>query len=78
VQFDNFNNIEHNELRTWNRCATVFNILKLHGSKVLNKYLEQFSEDERDEMSNMFKVIKEKGYEYTRARINRDSATLAA
>jgi hypothetical protein len=78
VQFDNFNNIENNELRTWNRCATVFNILKLHGSKVLNKYLEQFSEDERKAIAGMFATIKEKGYEFTRARINRETATLAA
>jgi hypothetical protein len=78
VHFDNFNNIENKELRTWNRCATVFNILKLHGSKLLNKYLEQFSEDDRKDIGNMFGMIKEKGYESTRARINRECATVLA
>lgn len=78
MQFDNYNNIENKELRVWNRCATVYNILGRHGSKALNKYLANFSEVERNEMSSMFARIKENGYESTRARINREAATTVA
>ena len=77
MQFDTFNNINNKELRTWNRCATVFNIMARHGSEILNKYLGNFTEEERNDLSQMFKRVKENGYESTRAEINRTAATAA-
>lgn len=75
-----FNDITNPDLRVWNRCAMIFNIMKDQDVKTATKYAGGFSETERNDISNMFNRIKNDGYEQTRAAINRTvtSATLTA
>jgi hypothetical protein len=75
-----FNDITNPELRTWNRCAMIFNIMKDKGIKEGAAYAGSFSMLEREEISKMYERINRDGYERTRAEINRNvqSATIAA
>lgn len=75
-----FNDITNPELRIWNRCAIIFNLMKDKGSESVSKYVSGFTEVERKELTDMFGRIKRDGYESTRAAINRNvqSATLVA
>ncbi len=77
MQFETFHDVNNKELRIWNRCASVYNILARHGNDAMQKYLTNFTEVEREELSQMFATIKEQGYESVRARINREAATVA-
>lgn len=75
-----FNDITNPELRTWNRCAMIFNLMKDKGVQHATKYAGSFSLSERNEISRMYERITRDGYEKTRAAINRNvqSATIAA
>lgn len=75
-----FTEITNPDLRTWNRCAMIFNIMKDKDAKAAAKYAGTFSLQERKEISEMYERIRLNGYESTRADINRNvqSATIAA
>lgn len=75
-----FTDITNQELRVWNRCAMIFNIMKDKGIKEGAKYASEFSIEERNQISQMYERINRDGYEQTRAAINRtvQSATIAA
>lgn len=65
-----FNDIEEAALRTWNRCATMFNINSDHSPEESKGYAEQLSDLERKQVSAMFAYINAKGYETVRKEIN--------
>jgi hypothetical protein len=71
-----FNDVENDDLRTWNRCAVAFNILKDKGMTIgqeqVKKYSSNFSLEDRQLMSSMFARIKRDGYEQVRSSINRN------
>lgn len=75
-----FNDIENTELRTWNRCAMIFNLMKDKTVKDATAYAGQFSLSDRNEISKMYERITRDGYERTRAEINRNvqRTTIAA
>lgn len=75
-----FNDITNPELRTWNRCAMIFNIMKDKGVKEGTAYAGSFTVAERKDISEMYERITRDGYEQTRAAINRNvqSATITA
>jgi len=75
-----FTDITNPELRTWNRCAMIFNVMKEKGVKAATKYAGSFTETERNQISEMYQRITRDGYEQTRAAINRNvqSTTIAA
>lgn len=66
-----FNDIANAELRAWNRCSMIFNIAKDKTIKEAVAYAAQFTQEAKDEISNMFNAIKKDGYEFTKARISR-------
>lgn len=61
-----FNNVKDVRLQTWNRCAIVFNLTADRGPEDARAYAKQFNEEDRLRMSNMFKMIKQYGYETIR------------
>jgi hypothetical protein len=75
-----FTDITDPELRTWNRCAMIFNLMKDQDTKTAIKYAGSFTETERNQISEMYQRITRDGYERTRAAINRNvqRATLVA
>lgn len=66
-----FNDIANPELRAWNRCSMIFNISKDKTIKEAVAYAAQFTQEAKDEISNMFNTIKKDGYEATKARISK-------
>lgn len=71
MTYNNFNDVENLDMRTWNRCAMTFNIASDHGREQATKYTEQFNDIDKQHMRNMFVEIRENGYEKTKARISR-------
>lgn len=69
--FPLFHDTERVALRTWNRCATFFNILDRHGKPLAQEYAEQFSKGERLQMMMMYNYIVNKGYDTVKAEVNR-------
>ena len=70
-KFNLFDQIEDRQLRAWNRCAMIFNIGGSHGPKAMSTYAENFSADDKKDITDMFLRIKENGYESTKALISR-------
>ena len=68
---DTFTHIENEELRTWNRCAMIFNLMK-DDVKAAAKYAGSFAESERTKISEMFNRIKVEGYDVLHAAISRE------
>ena len=66
-----FNDIQNAELRAWNRCSVIFNLSKDKTIKEAVAYAAQFTQEAKDEISNMFNTIKKDGYEVTKARVSR-------
>ena len=64
-----FNHIEDVKLRTWNRCAIVFNLMADRGQAAAQEYAKQFPEGERKQILGMFDCIKKYGYENVRKQI---------
>jgi hypothetical protein len=73
MTYNNFNETTNLDLQTWNRCAMFFNIAGDHGRDEAKKYSAQFNDADKQRMRDLFVEIREKGYEKTRARINRDN-----
>lgn len=66
-----FTEIKNQDLRVWNRCAMIFNIMKDKDAKAAAEYAKTFSMEERNQISLMYERIRKNGYEATRAEINR-------
>lgn len=68
--FQMFNDIKDDDIRTWNRCSLAFNM----GSKsapLMREYLSQFGPKDKEDIVNMFNRIREHGYEATKRAIIR-------
>lgn len=61
-----FNHIEDVRLQTWNRCAIVFNLTADRGPDAAKEYVAQLKDEDKVRVSNMFKLIKQYGYETIR------------
>jgi len=70
-EYHAFNDVEDRELRAWNRCAVAFNIAADESIDTMRKYISQFSNEDRTDISEMYKRIKNEGYERTRASVSR-------
>lgn len=66
-----FTDIKNKDLRVWNRCAMIFNIMKDKDTEAAAKYAKTFTLEERNEIANMYERIRKNGYEATRAEVNR-------
>lgn len=73
-----FNDVQDSTLRTWNRCATMFNINSDHGQELAAEYASQLDEVSMAQMQMMYKYIQVKGYENVRAEINQRQQKLEA
>lgn len=69
---ETFSDIKNLNLKTWNRCAQIFNLAADKGMQVVRDYVAQFNEQDRDLIGRMFARIKTEGYEKTRSSINRE------
>lgn len=66
-----FNEIADTGLRTWNQCAAFFNLSQDEGKEKAKEYFQSLDKDSRARMLLMYKLIEEKGYEYTKRLVNR-------
>lgn len=66
-----FNDIESATLRTWNRCATAFNLAEDKGPEASEAYMERFDNRAKRQMLIMFEYIKLKGYDNVKKEIFR-------
>ena len=70
--YPTFNDVEREEVKVWNRCATYFNVMRdISVDESLN-YTRQFSVDDRNKMLQMLNMIKEKGLDNVKSSINRN------
>lgn len=69
---ETFSSIKNVNLRTWNRCSMVWNLMADKGVQAVKDYVGQFTENDRGLISSMFAKIKKDGYDLTRAAINRE------
>lgn len=71
-KFETFKDVEHLPLRVFNRVVMSFNIRDDFGSAILEKYLENFTAQERAEMMMMTMTIKSRGQEAVRKEVTED------
>lgn len=64
-----FVEIDDVRLRTWNRCAIIFNLLADRGQEAAKAYAKQFPKDEVSQIYGMFDCIKKFGYENVRKQV---------
>lgn len=64
-----FNNIVSIELRTWNRCAVYFNLMKDGGIECACRYLKSLDKQGISDMKIMWTSIVERGYDATKAAV---------
>jgi hypothetical protein len=57
----NFNDVNHRPLQTYNRCVVAANLNSDQGRAAVEDYLDQFSHQEKVEMSRMYHIIKKFG-----------------
>lgn len=69
--FKLFKDVEDASLRTWNRCAVLFNIRNDYGPDMVEGYASQLTELDRAQMFAMYNYIQVKGYETVRTEINK-------
>lgn len=68
---DNFNTIEYQPLRTYNRCVLMFNIMEDSGMPAAVEYLKQFSDKEKTEMLDVYNQVKRYGAEEVKRNLIR-------
>jgi hypothetical protein len=68
---DNFNTIEYQPLRTYNRCVMMFNIMEDSGMPAAVAYLKQFSDKEKTEMLDVYNQVKKYGVEEVKRNLIR-------
>lgn len=64
-----FNDIADAKLKTWNRCAIVFNLMADRGQEAVTQYVSQFSSEDKKLIKEMFTLIEQFGYENVRKKI---------
>ena len=65
-----FNDVEDVKLRTWNRCAIVFNLLGDRGTSAAQAYSKALGEEGQKQVLGMFDCIKKFGYDAVRKQVN--------
>lgn len=72
-EYHTFMDIEDVELRAWNRCAVIFNIVadEEDAKTMWRDYFNQFTEEDQNSIRKMYQRIKNDGYELTRAAVSR-------
>lgn len=70
-EYHTFNDIDDVELRAWNRCSVAFNIAADESIQLMKEYVSQFDNQARTDIADMYKRIKNDGYELTRAAVSR-------
>lgn len=73
--YPNFNDVDREEIKVWNRCVTYFNVMKDVSIEEGNNYARQFSLDDRKKMIKIIEMIKEQGLDNVKSRINRNEFT---
>jgi hypothetical protein len=63
-----FAGVKDVRLQTWNRCAIVFNLTADRGPSAAKAYLNQFNDEDKVRVHNMFELIGKYGYESIRKR----------
>lgn len=65
-----FNDVEDSALRTWNRCAVMFNINADQGEDIVSGYMSCLNDIERMQALTMYQYIAVKGMDAVRLEIN--------
>lgn len=64
-----FDDVQNVCLRTWNRCAIVFNLRADAGADEARNYVEQFDDVSKKQIAAMFDYIALKGYGNVRREV---------
>lgn len=64
-----FDDVQNVCLRTWNRCAILFNLRADAGEKAATVYAEQFDEVSKKQITAMLNYIQLKGYSNVRREV---------
>jgi glutathione synthase/RimK-type ligase-like ATP-grasp enzyme len=72
MNFETFNSVDHLPLRVYNRVVYMTNILTDFGKEAVKKYIEMFTESERQQMFLMQAYIKANGVDATRKFVTKD------
>ena len=64
-----FNDIADVKLRTWNRCAIIFNLAADRGVPAMKAYAQALDDDGRKQVYGMFDCIKKFGYDAVRKQV---------
>lgn len=64
-----FDDVQNVCLRTWNRCAIVFNLRADAGDEAARNYVGQFDEVAKNQIMAMFNYIELKGYSNVRREV---------
>jgi hypothetical protein len=64
-----FNDVADTTIRAWNRCRVSFNINQLG---LTEEYIKNINTEGKEEMADMFGLIKEMGYDQTRRKVFRE------
>lgn len=64
-----FDDVQNVCLRTWNRCAILFNLRADAGEEAATVYAEQFDETSKKQITAMLNYIQLKGYSNVRREI---------
>lgn len=64
-----FNDINDVKLRTWNRCAIMFNLMADRGQEAAAGYAKALGEEGQKQVLGMFDCIRKFGYEAVRKQI---------
>jgi hypothetical protein len=65
-----FNEIKDVKLRTWNRCAIIFNLTSTKGPDAASAYASKLDEASRKQVYGMFDCISKFGYDAVRKQLN--------
>ena len=66
---DKFDTIDYAPLRIWNRAVMFFNIMEDSGQEAAREYVQQFTQQEKEEMLDLYFVVKKLGSEEVKRRI---------
>lgn len=64
-----FDDVQNVCLRTWNRCAIVFNLRADVGEDEARNYVSQFDDVSKQQIKAMFDYIAVKGYNKVRCEV---------
>lgn len=66
-----FNDVEDRTLRAWNRFMVFFNTINNVNNDVAKSYLKQFSNEDKLDLQQILKAMKQHGFEGLKAMISR-------